>query len=82
MLVAGLGTSGRAAVAALYDADAVVSTYDDHAADADLRSCENLDLSVYDLVVTSPGLPPHHDLLAAALDAGVMVVSEVELAWW
>src|SRR4029077_15929271 len=33
------------------------------------------------LVVASPGLAPHHPLLAAALERGLPVWSEVELAW-
>lgn len=34
-----------------------------------------------DVVVTSPGWPPTHPVLAAALAAGIPVWSEVELAW-
>ncbi len=81
MLVAGLGASGRAAVAALRDLGTTVTTYDDRADDADLRQPDGLDPTAYDLVVASPGLPPHHQVLAAALEVGVPVVSEVELAW-
>ncbi len=33
------------------------------------------------LVVTSAGIPPHHPLLASAVDAGVEVIGEAELAW-
>lgn len=39
---------------------------------------EDLDV---DVVVTSPGWPPHHPVLAAALERGIPVWSEVELAW-
>ncbi|WP_298748108.1 UDP-N-acetylmuramoyl-L-alanine--D-glutamate ligase [uncultured Serinicoccus sp.] len=34
-----------------------------------------------DVVVTSPGWPPHHPVLAAALERGIPVWSEIELAW-
>ncbi len=34
-----------------------------------------------DLVVTSPGWPPHHPLLAAAAVAGLPIWGDVELAW-
>ena len=34
-----------------------------------------------DLVVTSPGWPPHQPLLAAAAEAGIPIWGEVELAW-
>lgn len=34
-----------------------------------------------DLVVTSPGWPPHQPLLAAAADAGIPIWGDVELAW-
>jgi UDP-N-acetylmuramoylalanine--D-glutamate ligase len=34
-----------------------------------------------DLVVVSPGFPPHHPLVRAAADAGVPVWGDVELAW-
>ncbi len=34
-----------------------------------------------DLIVTSPGWPPHQPLLAAAADAGIPIWGDVELAW-
>lgn len=34
-----------------------------------------------DLVVPSPGIPPHHDLLRAALVKNIPIVSEIELAY-
>src|SRR5699024_11016519 len=33
------------------------------------------------LVVTSPGIPPHHRFMLAASAAGIPVWGEVELAW-
>jgi len=34
-----------------------------------------------DVVVTSPGIPPHAPLLAQAADRGIPIWSEIELAW-
>jgi len=84
VLVAGLGVSGRAAAQVLRDRGARVVTYDERAAEADVADAARLvadDLAGADLVVTSPGLPPAHPLLAAARERAVPVWSEVELAW-
>ena len=84
VLVAGLGLSGRAAAQVLRDRGAQVVTYDDRAPGADHTDAAALaaaGLAGADLVVTSPGLPPSHPVLAAARAADVPVWSEVELAW-
>ena len=80
VLVAGLGISGRAAGAALVARGALVVTLDERA-DADLHAVAAADLARFDLVVASPGWPPHHPVLAAAVERGLPVWSEVELAW-
>ena len=80
VLVAGTGVSGRAAAAALRAAGARVRTFDDDdAAGADTGDASELD--GIRLVVASPGLPPHHPLIAGAVTRGIPVWSEVELAW-
>ncbi len=81
VLVAGLGVSGRAAAEVLLARGARVTTVDEKAPDADLADPAVVDLAATDLVVASPGWPPHHPFLAAATAAGVAVCSEVELAW-
>ncbi|MFF2623412.1 UDP-N-acetylmuramoyl-L-alanine--D-glutamate ligase [Oerskovia jenensis] len=81
VLVAGLGVSGRAVVAALTPRAASVVTVDRAAPDADVADAAGVDLSTIDLVVASPGWAPSSDLLVAAREAGVPVWSEVELAW-
>ena len=85
VLVAGLGLSGRASVQVLQRLGARVRTFDDRAGVADEHEVAELlsrdRLAETDLVVTSPGLQPRHPLLAAALDRGLPVWSEVELAW-
>ncbi|MDM7856192.1 UDP-N-acetylmuramoyl-L-alanine--D-glutamate ligase [Cellulomonas alba] len=83
VVVAGLGVSGRAAAEVLASRGARVVPVDDGAGDV-VTSDEYLaggGLARADLVVASPGLPPHHPLVAAALAAGLPVWSEVELAW-
>ncbi len=83
VVVVGLGVSGRAAADVLASAGARVVPVDDRADDA-ISSDDYLagdGLGRADLVVASPGLPPHHPLLAAALVRDVPVWSEVELAW-
>jgi len=83
VVVAGLGVSGRAAADVLASVGARVVPVDDGAGDV-ISSAEYLagtGLDRVDLVVASPGLPPHHPLIAAALGRGLPVWSEVELAW-
>lgn len=83
VVVAGLGVSGRAALEVLAARGARVVPVDD-ASDEAVGSAEYLaadGLARVDLVVASPGLAPHHPLLAAAAARGRPVWSEVELAW-
>ncbi|ASR54337.1 UDP-N-acetylmuramoyl-L-alanine--D-glutamate ligase [Cellulomonas sp. PSBB021] len=83
VVVAGMGVSGRAAAEVLAARGARVVPVDD-ASDEAVSSAEYLaggGLARADLVVTSPGLAPHHPLLAAAAAQGTPVWSEVELAW-
>lgn len=81
VVVAGLGVTGRAVVAALDGRAARVTTVDAAAPDADVDDGRLVDLTGVDLVVASPGWRPDHPLLAGALAAGIPVWSEVELAW-
>jgi UDP-N-acetylmuramoylalanine--D-glutamate ligase len=81
VLVAGLGVTGRAATSALRARDAVVTTLDDAADDADLHDQAAADLDDTDLVIASPGWRPTSPVLVAAAGRGLPVWSEVELAW-
>ncbi|MFF2452619.1 UDP-N-acetylmuramoyl-L-alanine--D-glutamate ligase [Isoptericola sp. NPDC058082] len=90
VVVAGLGVTGRAVVAALSARAAgrasSVVTVDGRAPDADVRDADDPAVAERivagaDLVVASPGWAPSTPLLAAARAAGVPVWSEVELAW-
>ena len=91
VLVAGARVTGRAILAALTPLGARATLTDDSpsaltayaqsgvavidAANAAAR------ITDYDLVVTSPGLPPTAPVLAAAAAAGVPIWGDVELAW-
>jgi UDP-N-acetylmuramoylalanine--D-glutamate ligase len=80
VLVAGFGKSGRAALEALTARGAKVVVADDGGAPGAIAS-RLVDLAGVDLVVASPGWPPHGPLLARAAQAGLPIWSEVELAW-
>ncbi len=90
--VAGAGVSGRAAARVLASRGARVTLVDARADDALREEVAGLDVTARlgdgdtlppgtDLVVTSPGWRPTAPLLAAAADAGIEIIGEVELAW-
>lgn len=93
--VAGLGVSGISAARALADLGATVTVVDGGSSEAHEERAASLEgegISVRlgdaetlpkgtDLVVTSPGWKPSSPLFAAAADAGVDVVGDVEIAW-
>ncbi len=91
VLVAGAGITGRAVVAALSEWDLDLLVCDDDAGARQRLSEAGVPTitppeaiagaSEFDLVVTSPGLPPGAPVLSAAARAGVPVWGDVELAW-
>jgi UDP-N-acetylmuramoylalanine--D-glutamate ligase len=94
VVVAGIALSGAASAEALLGRGAAVVVVDGRDGAREQESAERLralgatvrlgdaDSPVdADLVVTSPGWRPTQPLLAAALDAGVEVIGEPELAW-
>ena len=97
VLVVGLGVSGFAAADALAERGALVTAVSRDVTEAITERAtilEILDVDVRlgpehvatppegtDLVVTSPGVPPHDPLMLAAAAAGIPVWGEVELAW-
>jgi UDP-N-acetylmuramoylalanine--D-glutamate ligase len=91
VLVAGARVTGRAILAALTPLGARTTLTDDSPSALTAfaqKGVEVIDaanaaerVSDYDLVVTSPGLPPTAPVLAAAATAGVPVWGDVELAW-
>lgn len=91
VLVFGVGASGVAVAAAALSRGWQVLAVDERA-EADtsampdgvevrLGAVDASALGDVDVVVTSPGVPPTQPLLAAAVDRGVPVWSEPELAW-
>ncbi|MEW9528017.1 UDP-N-acetylmuramoyl-L-alanine--D-glutamate ligase [Microbispora sp. NPDC049125] len=94
VVVAGLGISGTAAARALAEGGehvVVLESVDGKRQRAAAAALAGLGVEVrfgepalpegVSLVVTSPGWRPGHPLLAAAAQAGVEVIGEVELAW-
>jgi len=91
VLVVGAGLSGLAA-ANFLAAHGALTTLTDAKAPGELQ-LSGLDPRVtvhaggypgpggFDLVVTSPGVPPREAVLARAREAGVPVIGELELAW-
>jgi UDP-N-acetylmuramoylalanine--D-glutamate ligase len=91
VLVAGARVTGRAILAALTplgvratltdDSPSTLTTYAQSGV-AVIDAANAADqITDYDLVVTSPGLPPTAPVLAAAAAAGVPIWGDVELAW-
>jgi len=88
-VVVGFGVTGRACAGHLAAAGWRVVVVEDAATAATAGEVSALgavlgalaDVAGADLVVPSPGVGPSHPVYAVARDAGVEVVSEVELAW-
>lgn len=92
ILVCGMARSGVAAAQCLYECGAKVTISDNKTeeqlrqaleplAEMDIRRAlggEKTDLSVYDLVVTSPGIPLTAPILKEAAAAGVPIIGELE----
>ncbi|MCW2541322.1 MAG: murD [Frankiales bacterium] len=93
VLVTGWGLAARSAIRALLAIGAAVSLTVDGLSEApsDLPSevrfvpiggsSADAPLAGVEFVVTSPGLPPSHPLLVAAVARDVPVLSELEFAW-
>ncbi len=91
VLVAGARVTGRAILAALTPLGVRATLTDDspsaltayaQSGVAVIDAANAADqITDYDLVVTSPGLPPTAPVLAAAAAAGVPIWGDVELAW-
>ncbi len=86
VLIVGMGISGKSAAELLIQKGHKVHGVDrnyesiivDHITiSSDL---EPIDISAFDLVVASPGIPPTHPIFVAAEKSGVEIIGEVELA--
>jgi UDP-N-acetylmuramoylalanine--D-glutamate ligase len=91
VLVAGARVTGRAILAALTplgvratltdDSPSALTTFAQNGVAVIDAANAAEKIADYDLVVTSPGLPPSAPVLAAAVAAGVPIWGDVELAW-
>ena len=96
VLVVGLGKSGKAAAKALSEAGAAVTVQDSKTADhldtqflqymrnEGIASCLGTipdDMSIYEMLVLSPGVPPALDFIEEARRAGAEIIGELELAY-
>lgn len=95
-LVIGMGRSGKAAVEALVAAGAIVAVQDSKQEDqlekefVDYLDANHVakylgmvpeDMSAFDVLVLSPGVPPQLDFIQAAREAGAEIIGELELAY-
>jgi UDP-N-acetylmuramoylalanine--D-glutamate ligase len=91
VLVAGARVTGRAILVALTplgvratltdDSPSALTTFAQNGVAVIDAANAAEKIADYDLVVTSPGLPPSAPVLAAAVAAGVPIWGDVELAW-
>ena len=96
VLVVGLGKSGKAALDVLLDLGACVSVQDSASEDkmdpafreklreagvTTFLGCKPEDMTAYDMLVLSPGVPPQLDFIEAARCSGAEIIGELELAY-
>ncbi len=96
VLVIGMGRSGKAAVFALVEAGAIVAVQDNKTEDKldkefaaylnergviKYLGCVPEDMSQFDMLVLSPGVPPQLDFVVAAKESGAEIIGELELAY-
>ena len=96
VLVVGLGKSGKAAARALNEAGAVVCVQDSKTQDkldtqfiqymqnegiVSYLGCVPEDMTAFDMLVLSPGVPPALDYIEEARGTGIEITGELELAY-
>jgi UDP-N-acetylmuramoylalanine--D-glutamate ligase len=80
VIVLGLDNSGRSVVRHLSGRCKSLSTFDEFHQDADINLRSDLNFSNYDICIAAPFLSPDDALLLMAKNAGVEVISELEVA--
>ena len=96
VLIIGMGRSGRAAAKALIDKGAVVSIQDSKDSASfepefleemkaggvtEYLGCVPEDMSAFDMLILSPGVPPTLGFIEDARKAGAEIIGELELAY-
>jgi|JI9StandDraft_1071089.scaffolds.fasta_scaffold18567_2 UDP-N-acetylmuramoylalanine--D-glutamate ligase len=80
VLVIGAGISGRAAITYLEEKGFAVTVVDKKSSAAVLADTTIFSPFDFDFVVVSPGIPKSHPLYKTAIEKGIEVVGEMELA--
>ncbi|WP_228373486.1 UDP-N-acetylmuramoyl-L-alanine--D-glutamate ligase [Demequina gelatinilytica] len=80
VLVLGVGIAGTSAAEVTRELGGTAVTVDANG-QADHRDVAELDLSTFDVVMASPGFPPHSAAVKACEAAGLEIWSEMEFAW-
>ena len=84
ILILGAGVTGNAVARSLVKRGAAVSIADENPAaksEHTVIDAQNVVIKDFDSVVVSPGWRQDHPLVVAALQAGLMLLNEVDLAW-
>ncbi len=84
ILILGAGVTGNAVARSLVKRGAVVNIADENPAaksEHTVINAKNVVIKDFDSVVVSPGWRQDHPLVVAALQAGLTLLNEVDLAW-
>ena len=84
ILILGAGVTGNAVARSLIKRGAVVSIADENPAaksEHTVIDAKNVVIKDFDSVVISPGWRQDHSLVVAAMEAGLTLLNEVDLAW-
>jgi UDP-N-acetylmuramoylalanine--D-glutamate ligase len=84
ILVAGGGVTGRAVAKVLAEKGAYIEIVDDNenlAVDYKVLSPGSIEVKKYFAIVVSPGWKPTHPVVLAAIESGIPIWNEIDLAW-
>ncbi len=84
IVILGAGVTGKAVARALVQRRAQVVVIDEKTSDElgfTVVSPEAVDISIFDGAVVSPGWRQDHPLIVGALNAGVEILNEIDIAW-
>lgn len=84
ILVAGAGVTGTAAARALSKRGALVTITDDkiqEVVDFQVIASAEVDITEFDLLLTSPGWREDHPLIVSARAHSIAVINEIDFAW-